>query len=159
MDKVFDRCDFMFPCDSDEFLSPGAFVWAREAQDAILNIPELQWRTETGYVMSPHRHNRGGNKSTGIKHIYNPNTKWLNKGGFHRSRHVVFNWNSGKVQALNVPWHNHLHYLYWPSARVTLNKIEPGDPNFLCNGIFPSVYYDFIEERKKDPTYGKREGS
>jgi hypothetical protein len=35
----------------------------------------------------------------------------------------------------------------------------PGNPNYLCNGVFPSAYHELIEKRKKDPTFGKRLGS
>jgi len=160
MDKVFERCDFMYPCDADEFLSPQAFMWARSAKNTVLHIPELQWRTRTDYMLSPHIHVRGGDKLSGIRHTYNTNTPWLDREGFHRSRHVVFKWNQGsaKIHSVKVPWHNHLHYLGHAvnPEKGNFQKIVPGDPNFLFNGQFPYVYDDFIKERKKDPKYGMR---
>lgn len=158
--KVFENCDFMFAQDSDEFFSPEAFFWARTVKDAILNLPEIVWRTEDAFSISPHRHIKGGSKSTGIKHVPNPNVKWLNEGSFHRSRHGVYRWNRGNVHQLDKAWHNHLHYMYWPMGKnIELHKINVGDTNFLYNGIFPSSYNDFIDKRKEDHTYAKRSDS
>jgi hypothetical protein len=160
MNKVFEHCDFMFPCDADEFLSPQAFIWARTAKNVILNIPEIVWRTEDQYTLSPHRHNRGGDKLSGIKHIPNPNTPWLKQGGFHKSRHVVFSWNkTADMFAPNVSWHNHLHYLYHPfnPDKVEVFNLNPGDSNFLYNGMFPSAYKTFINKRMADPNHSARE--
>lgn len=158
MNKVFEKCEYMIPCDADEFMSPALFDWARTAGPVVLNIPELQWRTETKFMLSPHIHNRGGHRDTGIRHAYNSNTPWLKAGGFHKSRHVVFQWNTGfKTERMNVPWHNHLHYLFWPTKPDTkLIEITPGDPKFLCDGVFPSVYNELIETRKNNYNFGKR---
>jgi hypothetical protein len=160
MDKVFEKCEYMIPCDADEFLSPELYFWARTAGPVILNIPELQWRTETGYVISPHRHNRGGHRDTGFRHIYNPNTPWLKAGKFHKSRHIVFTWDQKyKTEQFNKAWHNHLHYLHWPIETGTVvNEITPGNPDFLCNGLFPSAYKSIIEERKINYKFGMRRG-
>jgi len=158
MNKVFEHCDYMMPCDADEFLSPALFAWARHANAGILNIHELQWRTETGFTVSPHMHNRGGSRDSGISHTYNSNKAWLKEGKFHESRHVVFKWNPGaKIDRMKMPWHNHLHYLMWPTD-VKLTEIDPGDPNFLWNGTFPSAYRELIELRSENHEFGKREG-
>lgn len=156
MDKVFEKCDFMFICDADEFYSPQAFVWARTVEDAILNLPEVVWKNEHEYALSPHRHVRGGNKSTGVRHTYNSNTSWLDNEGFHRSRHVVYKWSAGQVKPINNLWHNHLHYMYHPFKNLKLISVTEGDPSVLWNGVFPSAYREFIDLRKENPHYGAR---